>query len=61
MGEVSTTVKDVSLSGAPLTVLNSYALSDRFLISVVARESVCGVWMAWCKSKEQNQLELKVR
>ncbi|GJE13402.1 PilZ domain-containing protein [Methylobacterium longum] len=45
--EIPTTVKDVSSSGARLTVPSSYVLPERFVFKVLERDFVCGVQLAW--------------
>ena len=45
--EIPTTVKDISPSGARLTVPGSYTLPDQFMFKVVGRDFVCAVRLAW--------------
>lgn len=45
--EIPTTVKDISPSGARLTVPSSYTLPDQFMFKVVGRDFVCAVRLAW--------------
>lgn len=45
--EIPTTVKDISPSGARLTMPSSYTLPDRFMFKVVGRDFVCAVQLAW--------------
>ena len=45
--EIPTTVKDVSPSGARLTLPSSYTLPERFVFKVLGRDFICGVQLAW--------------
>jgi hypothetical protein len=46
-GEIPTTVKDISPSGAKLTVLRTSSLPDHFLFKVFGREFICAVQVVW--------------
>jgi hypothetical protein len=45
--EIATTVKNVSPSGALLTVPETMELPDRFMFRVIGRDFVCAVKMIW--------------
>ncbi|GJD37134.1 PilZ domain-containing protein [Methylobacterium aerolatum] len=45
--EIPTTVKDVSTSGARLTVPEEMELPERFMFRVIGRDFVCAVRMMW--------------
>ncbi len=45
--EIATTVKNVSPSGALLTVPEAMDLPERFMFRVIGRDFVCAVKLAW--------------